>query len=220
MLVTVGTTSFEGLVLAAGSEPFLDALRSIGCASLTLQVGRGLVLPFSVPPDHPDLSGAGVYVQVKGIASVRVVRFIPCLALHPSDFSLVVSHCGAGSLLEALRAGLRVVACVNPTLLHNHQTELARQLAGGDYCVTLYDLDELPAKTLEAWHRPFVGSEAAVGTVAAAAVAAASDARKQQLRPLVPLPLPNRRAFLQIISEEVGEFAALETDSGDGDSTE
>lgn len=204
VLVTVGTTAFEGLVQAASSGPFLDCLRSIGCISLTLQVGRSRFLPFSLSEDIPDLSGDGVYVQVDGIHSVRVVRFIPCLSLHLSAFDLIISHCGAGSLLEILRARIRVVACVNPTLLNNHQAELATQLDADGHCVAADALDDLPGKTLEAWRRPFLASPAPQ-----AAAAATPEGMPEQERPFVPLPSPNTKQFLNIVWEEVGVYPGL-----------
>lgn len=201
MLVTVGTTAFDALIVAASSEPFLDCLRSIGCASLTLQIGLGVALPFGLSGDDPDLKKDGVYVQIPGICSVRVVRYIPNLSGCLSSFDLAVSHCGAGCLVEALRAGLKVVACVNRSLLNNHQAELASQLAADDHCVSLESLADLPAKALEAWRRPPPSSSKAV----------AAKGVLRDSRPFVPLPAPNSQHFLQIVKEEIGVYPGLET---------
>lgn len=199
VLVTVGTTAFDALIVAASSQPFLDCLRSIGCISLTLQIGRGIVLPFAISEDNTDLKGDGVYVQISGICSVRVVRYIRCLSRCLSSYDLVVSHCGAGSLVESLRAGLKVVACVNPDLLNNHQAELASQLAADGHCVALESLGELPAKTLEAWIRPF-------GPLPSAAASGSLEVSTH----FVPLPPPNSKQFLRIIQEEIGVYPGLE----------
>ena len=44
---------------------------------------------------------------------------------------MVISHCGAGILLESLRAlnNPYILAVVNTSLMDNHQSELADQLA-------------------------------------------------------------------------------------------
>ncbi len=46
-----------------------------------------------------------------------------------SSSDLIISHCGAGSMLEILRLGKPAVAVVNNALLDNHQVELAEELA-------------------------------------------------------------------------------------------
>ena len=47
---------------------------------------------------------------------------------------LVISHCGAGILLECLRSDhATCIAVVNDTLMGNHQSELADQLSSDGY---------------------------------------------------------------------------------------
>ncbi len=50
------------------------------------------------------------------------------------ESELVISHCGAGILLECLRSPTTTcLAVVNDTLMNNHQTELADKLADNNY---------------------------------------------------------------------------------------
>ena len=57
--------------------------------------------------------------------------------INKSD--LVISHCGAGVLLECLRSthkgpfGTRNIAVVNSSLMDNHQSELGDKLHGEGY---------------------------------------------------------------------------------------
>lgn len=48
---------------------------------------------------------------------------------------MVISHCGAGILLESLRAETHpiIIAVVNVTLMNNHQAELADQLENDNH---------------------------------------------------------------------------------------
>ena len=46
---------------------------------------------------------------------------------------LVISHAGAGSILDALGCGKKVLVVVNEELMGNHQTELAEALAKEHY---------------------------------------------------------------------------------------
>jgi beta-1,4-N-acetylglucosaminyltransferase len=75
---------------------------------------------------------------------IEVHSFIVLDALI-MESDLVISHCGAGILLECLRSpGTTNLAVVNDTLMHNHQTELADKLSSEGY---IYQ--SVPSKVLE-----------------------------------------------------------------------
>jgi len=61
--------------------------------------------------------------------SYEVYRFKPTLAADFDSSSFVISHAGAGSIFEALRANKPLLVVVNPVLADNHQTELADALS-------------------------------------------------------------------------------------------
>jgi len=48
---------------------------------------------------------------------------------------LMVVRSGSGSILDALRIGVPLVVVPNTDLLHNHQVELAEELAKQEYVV-------------------------------------------------------------------------------------
>lgn len=67
---------------------------------------------------------------------VSVLGHVPGLEIHSFAFkpslipdleraNLVISHCGAGSILEILRHGKVAVGVINSSLMDNHQKELA-----------------------------------------------------------------------------------------------
>eukprot|EP00922_Rhytidocystis_sp_ex-Travisia-forbesii_P022430 GHVS01032838.1.p1 GENE.GHVS01032838.1~~GHVS01032838.1.p1 ORF type:complete len:257 (+),score=84.22 GHVS01032838.1:228-998(+) len=62
------------------------------------------------------------------ICRVCYFRFIPSLTTLLSTHDFVISHCGAGSVLDALRTvpRVRLLAVVNTSLMDNHQQELAQ----------------------------------------------------------------------------------------------
>ena len=72
--------------------------------------------------------------------NVRVERFL-VLVTEIEKSALVISHCGAGILLESLRANktkevkTKCVAVVNESLMDNHQSEIADALADQSYIV-------------------------------------------------------------------------------------
>ena len=62
-------------------------------------------------------------------------RFTPTLPDEMAAAEVVVSHAGAGSILEALERRRKLVVCVNDALMDNHQAELASALAAGRHLV-------------------------------------------------------------------------------------
>jgi len=63
--------------------------------------------------------------------------------------AFVVSHAGAGSIFEALRAHRPLVVVVNEALADNHQTELADAMEGRMHCYSCGPAG-LPAKLRDA----------------------------------------------------------------------
>lgn len=123
VFLTVGTTHFDNLVKAAVDEEMLVALRDKGYTRLVLQIGQGSFTPFE-----------GEHCGV----TVSFFRLKPSIAEDFESADLVISHAGAGSCLEALRAGKALVVVVNDTLMANHQTELAEELASNKFCYFCY----------------------------------------------------------------------------------
>lgn len=126
VFVTVGTTSFDELIDTVISPEVLNVLKNQGYTKVLLQVGKG---------NNPKVEG---YVE----PTVESYNFKDSITRDINEASLVISHGGAGSILQALRAGKKLIAVVNDTLLHNHQSELAGQLHKEGYllCCTCRDL--------------------------------------------------------------------------------
>ena len=98
--VTVGTTQFEALATAMLSEPVLEILAAQGFQRLVLQLGRG---------PEPELPAAAPL-------QIDWYRFKPSLAEDMRGAGLIVSHAGAGSILEGMRLGSLMVVVVNDSL--------------------------------------------------------------------------------------------------------
>ena len=116
-LVTVGSTRFDVLVRAAGTEAFAEALVARGVGRLVIQRGEG--------GPHvallPERSRNGT-VRVKGGSlEIETIEYDPNLAERLARAALVVCHAGAGTIFEALSAGRCVVAVPNPALMGDHQ---------------------------------------------------------------------------------------------------
>ncbi|KAJ7285715.1 glycosyltransferase family 1 protein [Mycena rebaudengoi] len=123
--VTVGSFEFDALVQTVLSEPVLLALQSRGYTNLVVQCGNSVFEHVAQPNQH-------------GL-EIELWKFKPSLDADVRRADLVVGHAGSGTILDVLRLGKPLIVVPNPTLLHNHQTELASALE---------DLEHLKTATL------------------------------------------------------------------------
>jgi beta-1,4-N-acetylglucosaminyltransferase len=142
VFITVGTTEFDEFIEQIDNAQFVDALKQIHCQSLVLQIGRG-----KYEPRHlGDECGA------RGI-SFDCFRFKPTLDEEMKHADLIISHCGAGSIIECITLQKPFIVVVNSTLQGNHQTELADELAANSYCFSTY-----PEKLISVLHNDLLSS--------------------------------------------------------------
>ncbi|KAG6919934.1 hypothetical protein DXG01_013283 [Tephrocybe rancida] len=121
---TVGSTRFDSLVQSILSLPVLSALRLKGYTQVVVQCGNSsFELASSIS------SGRELTVEKDGV-EIELWKFKPTLQDDYEKADLVISHAGSGTILDVLRLGKPLLVVVNPTLLDNHQQELASALAG------------------------------------------------------------------------------------------
>jgi len=128
--VTVGSTRFDALVHRVLDPEALAALRKQGYRTLVVQTGNSVTTPLP-----PLIGDAPQIVQLEGL-QVEYWKFRPSLEDEYSKADLIISHAGSGTILDALRMGKPMIVVPNPTLLHNHQQELADELAKERYLVS------------------------------------------------------------------------------------
>ncbi|KAG5192830.1 glycosyltransferase family 28 C-terminal domain-containing protein [Tribonema minus] len=115
VFVTVGTTLFDELIRAADQDDVLQRLWQLGYRRVLMQTGKG-----AYQPAEGDRR-CGMHVSC--------YRFKPTLAEDMARADLIISHAGAGSIMEALTLAKPLVVVVNDALMGNHQSELARAMA-------------------------------------------------------------------------------------------
>ena len=117
--VTVGTTSFDKLITILNDESIRRTLvNRFDVKTLIIQYGRGTVIP---APSVTD-----------GL-KVLSFNFKPTLKEEMESADLIISHAGAGSIMEALRLRKPLIVVVNDDLMDNHQIELASAMERGKY---------------------------------------------------------------------------------------
>ena len=90
IFVTVGTTSFDGLLEQLDTKEWLTLVRDGGYKKLVVQIGRG----------NNELKSLVQYNKDAGSPlELDIYRFKPSLQQDLEEASLVISHAGAGSIL-------------------------------------------------------------------------------------------------------------------------
>ena len=114
IFVTVGTTKFDQLVNAVTSKIALEWMECNGFSSLTIQHGRGA---------KPEILTHSSSIKIQSY------DFRPSLKEDMEHADLILSHAGAGTVMECLRMNKKLVVVINTALMDNHQMELAGAMA-------------------------------------------------------------------------------------------
>lgn len=118
VFVTVGSTSFDGLIQIVTSTSTVDRLKRLGLKKLTIQTGGYKINPRDM--DNIELVSYG---------------YADNLSQDIMDADLIIGHAGAGTCLEVLRCNKRLLVVTNDSLMDRHQDELADQLAQDKYLI-------------------------------------------------------------------------------------
>jgi len=114
-IVTVGSTKFDLLMQSIDTPLFFAALKRFGFDHVLIQYGTS-----EYTFKHSDGAGTGVRVEL--------VKYKPELSKEFSSVGLLITHGGAATILEALRARTTCVAVPNTMLMSDHQSGFARAL--------------------------------------------------------------------------------------------
>jgi beta-1,4-N-acetylglucosaminyltransferase len=155
IFVTVGTTLFDQLIENILNAKFLAAACSHGYSKLIVQYGKGSMPKedegFQPNGDTDDGSYSGVCeIDSSNSLSWEAYRFKPSLNQDMTSADLIISHAGAGSIMEGMeqcrnrilsedpdKRMKRLVVVINEGLMDNHQSELAEALERRGYLLML-----------------------------------------------------------------------------------
>lgn len=119
IFVTVGTTKFDELIEKVLSREILEVLATKGYNELVLQIGKTSLIPDCTPR--------------YGIISIEYFTLSPDIIKYMQNADVVISHAGAGSILDALDNRKNLIVVANEALMDNHQLELGEQLSKERY---------------------------------------------------------------------------------------
>lgn len=133
MLITVGTTKFESLIKNIDTEEFYMLLDNKNFTKLIIQKGTGEYFP------NKFLSET---IKFKNL-SVEVYDILPNFEDIIKNSDYIISHGGAGNVLESLKHRKKLFVAVNNLLMDNHQVELAEALEKENYVFYIKNLSEI-----------------------------------------------------------------------------
>ena len=133
LLITVGTTKFDALIASIDTPQFYATAVKHNFTKILIQKGTGSYTP-------------SAYSAVSRTLNVEVATLLPNFETVIANSDLVISHGGAGIILECLKHKKKVIVCVNAALMDNHQVELASALDASNYvkyCTELQRIDSV-----------------------------------------------------------------------------
>lgn len=146
LFVTVGSTSFDKLIETMISDEVLAKLAQANVTNLILQVGNcrneslleKLNLSSSNESSEPTLTlstispikseSATSPKRAKHELHIETYTFKDSIESDIERADVIISHAGAGTCLEVLRKGKRLLVVANDDLMDKHQSELADEL--------------------------------------------------------------------------------------------
>jgi beta-1,4-N-acetylglucosaminyltransferase len=157
IFVTVGTTKFDSLVENVLSDESLHIFCTLGYQKMVIQYGAGKDICYSHlrsqqwrrarrnQKEKQKEKGKKVnshkeylYVyktrgRVKGSMKIILYRYKNDILEDMEEADLIISHAGAGSIMEGLGLQKQMVVVINESLMGNHQTEVADALEAENY---------------------------------------------------------------------------------------
>lgn len=121
-LVTVGTTSFDSLTDLLLSEAYLNIFEKLNFSKIIFQIGNTNKV-YKIPDYNLNIE-------------IEIIIFSSDFEAIFNKSDLIITHCGAGTILNCLKSKKKFIVVPNNTLQGNHQTELAEVIT--KYCI-VYD---------------------------------------------------------------------------------
>ena len=129
IFVTVGTAHFDPLLEKMDYLVESEAIKE----SVVAQIGRGSYIP----------------------RNFRYFRFMRSLKSAYDRSLVIISTGGAGTIMECVKRGLRLVVVENTTLMEGHQSQLIEEMSRRGHLIWCKNLEDLAIAINEALTRDF-----------------------------------------------------------------
>lgn len=91
-------------------------------------------------------TGAGQYIP----KHIKSFRFKKGLTKYLSEAEIIISNCGAGTIMENVTKGHRLVVIQNPDITGGHEWELVTKMEKGGHLIWCRNLDSLKSSIAKA----------------------------------------------------------------------
>lgn len=224
LFVTVGTTRFDALIEAVDTCAFYELAAELGLRRVTLQIGSGNYVPtgdysrkssqFFKKGTQDLTKSTHLWVATtSGLLSIQWFRFSANLEAVLREHEFVISHAGAGSLLEGLRLARKMLVVVNEQLMDNHQIELGEVMSKRGYVLLARTSEEFKTNCSQGWERKMQASSSnseirsygrGKGAAAVSLTCLLERLIKKGQQELIEYPSANPAPFVKLLKEEVG----------------
>lgn len=75
--------------------------------------------------------------------NIEFIRFAPSLDEYYHRADIIISNCGAGTIMENVTAGRRLIVIQNPDITGGHEWEIVTKMEEGEHLIWAKGLDEL-----------------------------------------------------------------------------
>lgn len=96
--------------------------------------------------------GAGNYIP----KNIEYIRFAPSLEEFYQKADIVISNCGAGTIMENVTNGRNLIVIQNPDVTGGHEWEIVTKMEKGGHLVWCKDIDDLASAIKTAKTKKFV----------------------------------------------------------------
>ncbi|KAF1807294.1 glycosyltransferase family 1 protein [Mucor lusitanicus] len=132
LFVTVGSTGFDALIQQTTSSDFLNSLSEVGIKKVVYQFGAS----------EQVFANSLQFYQGK-VLDLDGYKYKASIAEDMEQADIIISHAGAGTILQALRMeNKKLIVVVNESLMDNHQHQLAQAMHSSNYAICS-DISEL-----------------------------------------------------------------------------
>ncbi|KAL9537472.1 hypothetical protein MBANPS3_011745 [Mucor bainieri] len=132
LFITVGSLGFDDLIHQTTSSDFLNSLPEAGIKKVVYQFGSS---------EHIFASNLQSYNGK--VLDLHGYKYKASTTEDMEQADIIISHAGAGTVLQALRLkNKKLIMVVNQALMDNHQYELAQAMHSSKYAI-FSDMSEL-----------------------------------------------------------------------------